>query len=137
MTIRPQRNFFVKNLGLHRVGFEPTRPKPAELKSAPLDHSGICAFFVKKKISKSKFRSWDLRVMSPTRFHCANLLSSSHSDSNRGLLIQSQLSLTARLWELKFKTIKMHGTRFELARPKPSELESDPLDHSGTHAHNS
>ena len=40
--------FFVKNLGLHRVGFEPTRPKPAELKSAPLDHSGICAFFVKK-----------------------------------------------------------------------------------------
>ena len=24
------------------VGFEPTRPKPADLKSAPLDHSGTC-----------------------------------------------------------------------------------------------
>ena len=28
---------------IHGVGFEPTRPKPADLKSAPLDHSGIRA----------------------------------------------------------------------------------------------
>ena len=26
------------------VGFEPTRPKPADLKSAPLDHSGMVAY---------------------------------------------------------------------------------------------
>ena len=26
-----------------RVGFEPTRPKPHELESCPLDHSGIVA----------------------------------------------------------------------------------------------
>ena len=28
---------------MHRVGFEPTRLSPPELKSGPLDHSGICA----------------------------------------------------------------------------------------------
>ena len=29
---------------LHEVGFEPTRPKPDDLKSPPLDHSGIRAY---------------------------------------------------------------------------------------------
>ena len=29
---------------MHPVGFEPTRPKPDDLKSSPLDHSGIDAF---------------------------------------------------------------------------------------------
>ena len=28
---------------MHGVGFEPTRLSPADLKSAPLDHSGIHA----------------------------------------------------------------------------------------------
>lgn len=31
------------SLGLHGVGFEPTRLSTAELESAPLDHSGIRA----------------------------------------------------------------------------------------------
>ena len=33
-----------------RVGFEPTHPKIADLKSAPLDLSGIGAFFTGLKI---------------------------------------------------------------------------------------
>jgi hypothetical protein len=35
--------YFIKLRTLHWVGFEPTRPKPCELESHPLDHSGTNA----------------------------------------------------------------------------------------------
>ena len=46
------------------------------------------------------------------------------------------------LWKLKWglsffireKKKNLHAVRFELTRVATSELESDPLDHSGTHA---
>ena len=40
-TITKQKRRGIKQV--LRVGFEPTRPKPHELESCPLDHSGIVA----------------------------------------------------------------------------------------------
>ena len=48
---------------MHWVGFEPTRLSPYELESYPLDRSGTNA-----KYSEGRFRSYDLRVMSPARY---------------------------------------------------------------------
>ena len=45
-----------KNKKLLAVGFEPTRPKPVDLKSTPLDHSGTLAdnkFSTNQQINKS------------------------------------------------------------------------------------
>ena len=38
------------------VGFEPTRPKPADLKSAPLDHSGKIPYPVHVGVEPTTFR---------------------------------------------------------------------------------
>ena len=42
--------------------------------------------------------------------------------------------LYSRCWKIKFSLKNLHAVRFELTSVATSELESDPLDHSGTHA---
>jgi hypothetical protein len=86
---------------MHGVGFEPTRLSPADLKSAPLDHSGIRAqiMLLTVYISLEVIIDYDLLEVNTillstfnylnNHFICCMLTKSSRPDSNWGWRIQS------------------------------------------------
>ena len=78
---------------LHEVGFEPTRPKPDDLKSPPLDHSGIRAYntinFLRPTIIFITNKKRISQVMKTILHLLFVEYISSYPDSNRGLKNQN------------------------------------------------
>ena len=147
--------FFVK---MHPVGFEPTHLSIAELKSAPLDHSGTNAFYY------ITFFLLPLHFLFPF-FFCFSFISfyyvcfiflffsfKKYFMEMRGIdpLAPRMRSECSTIWATSpttyyiplrpaffsplFFFAKMHPVGFEPTHLSIAVLETAPLDHSGTNA---
>ena len=133
--------FFVK---MHPVGFEPTHLSIAELKSAPLDHSGTNAFysillflacfslsvvflFLLTLTETKNLWRWGVSIPLPLACEANALPSELHP------LYSFCLSFRFSFASF-FHSKKMHPVGFEPTHLSIAVLETAPLDHSGTNA---